>query len=172
MSADRGASSGATEVREFGELTRDMVLAGTVVPLDPERRPGSFLARSDPRDVARVDTARGGPGSARCVADAPALLESYAGTVAALNAKVPVVLVHRLWSDPIAALINEIALALDRTGTRWAVTGGAASSLLAPYLSTVSIVELYGAPCRNHHVAATRDSSPRQRSSDLSTPTV
>jgi len=41
--------------REFGELTREMVLAGTVVPLDPDRRPGSFLARSDPRDVARVE---------------------------------------------------------------------------------------------------------------------
>ena len=40
---------------EYEGLCADLVEAGTFLPLDPARRPGSFLARSDPSDVARVE---------------------------------------------------------------------------------------------------------------------
>ena len=40
---------------EFEQLSQQLVDAGTFVRLDPEKRPGSFWATTDPSDVARVE---------------------------------------------------------------------------------------------------------------------
>jgi phosphoenolpyruvate carboxykinase (GTP) len=41
---------------EWNQLTQTLVEAGTLRRLNPDRRPNSFLANSDPRDVARVES--------------------------------------------------------------------------------------------------------------------
>ncbi|HUA55101.1 MAG TPA: phosphoenolpyruvate carboxykinase (GTP) [Candidatus Sulfotelmatobacter sp.] len=41
--------------QEYEALCRQMVADGTLMPLNPAKRPDCFLARSDPRDVARVE---------------------------------------------------------------------------------------------------------------------
>lgn len=42
-------------LKEYDQLCEKMALQGTAIPLNEKLRPHSFLSRSDPRDVARVE---------------------------------------------------------------------------------------------------------------------
>ncbi|MBO0807042.1 MAG: hypothetical protein J2P32_01925 [Actinobacteria bacterium] len=85
-----------------------------------------------------------GPRSARRVVNVGAFLDAYAEAAARQRRQQVPVLVHRLWNgDPLGTLAAAIGPALVRAHARWAVTGTAASVLLAPYLSDVTTLELY-----------------------------
>jgi len=101
------------------------------------------LARLERLGLLERRASQRGPGSARRIVDPGRLLDEYAAAVSALRAREPTVLIHRLLRDALVDLSTEIAPALDKEGIDWAVTGTAASAVLAPYLSDVTVLQLY-----------------------------
>ncbi len=88
-----------------------------------------------------------GPQSARRVINGDGLLDAYAKAAAEQRRKQSPVLVHRLWnSDPLQTLASEVGPALAKADASWAVTSAAASLLLAPYLTDVTVLDLYVDP--------------------------
>jgi SOS-response transcriptional repressor LexA len=104
----------------------------------------SALARLEHLGFLERPRALRGPQSARRIANINTFLDTYAKAAAEQRQKQLPVLVHRLWDrDPLDTLAAGIGPALTRANARWAVTGAAASVLLAPYLSDVTTLELY-----------------------------
>lgn len=104
----------------------------------------SALSRLEDLGFLERPYALRGPQSARRIVNINAFLDTYVKAAAEQRQKQSPVLVHRLWKgDPLETLALEIGPALTRANADWAVTGAAASILLAPYLTDVTILELY-----------------------------
>jgi hypothetical protein len=127
------ALSGTTPTVEAIERATGLSRNATASALSRLERLG-FLDRRN---------AQRGPMSARQITDTNAFLDAYATAASERRATQPVVLIHRLWNDPLETLRDAIAPALNNEDARWAITGAAASALLAPYLSDVTTLELY-----------------------------
>jgi hypothetical protein len=129
----------------------EAALSGTAPTVDAIERETGLSRNATAGALTRLErlgfldrpNAQRGPMSARHIVDTKAFLDAYATAASERRAKQPVVLVHRLWSDPLETLRDAIAPALNHGSVRWAVTGVAASVLLAPYLSDVTTLELY-----------------------------
>lgn len=128
----------------------EAILSGTEPRVDTVQHATGLSRGATAKALAQLEhdglldraTARG-PGSARRVADAAGILDRYSTAVAALADKTPVVRLHRLWDDPLDSLSRDLAPRLTAGRVAWAATGVAASMLLAPYLSNLTVVELY-----------------------------
>lgn len=101
------------------------------------------LARLERRGLLDRPGTKRGRGVSRRVVDIDAFIDEYAEAAGGFRAKQRVVLVHKLSADLLETLDTEIGPALTAGGFTWAVTGAAASTLLAPYLGDVTVVELY-----------------------------
>ena len=85
--------------------------------------------------------ARRGRFSARQVSDPDRLLEAYASAIERAPASIGLQ-VGVTWRDPVAGL-EEAGRKWDKTKRRWAATGAAAASVMAPYLTAVTTTEVY-----------------------------
>jgi hypothetical protein len=101
------------------------------------------LASLEKLDLLERPKSERGPQSARRVIDPDVFLDQYASAAASLRRKKPIIKLHRLWKDPLESFQFEIGPALSNNLTTWAITGAAASVLIAPYLSDFTVVELY-----------------------------
>ena len=101
------------------------------------------LARLERLELLTRPGQKRGRGVSRQIADVDTFIDTYTEAAAGLRAKQKVIRFHRLWADPLATFASEVAPALRTNNVPWAVTGSAASTLLAPYLGDVTIVELY-----------------------------
>lgn len=79
--------------------------------------------------------------SARRLTDPELFLSAYVAAVDSMPAKISLP-VGVTWRDPVAELIK-VGREWDKANLDWASTGAAAASVIGPYLTTVTTVEVY-----------------------------
>ena len=101
------------------------------------------LSRLERRGLLERPATKRGPNASRRIVDVDSFIDQYTEAAGEFRKRQKVVRVHRLWANPLDVLDIEIGPGLTAMGITWAVSGAAASTLLAPYLSDVTVVELY-----------------------------
>jgi len=137
LAVAEAALSGVTPTVESIEEATGLSRHATAIGLAQLERLG-LLARP---------TARRGPKSGRQIVDYADFLDNYSKVAIERRSRQKVLRFHRLWEgNAVATLRTEIAPALSTLEHHWAVTGTAASQLIAPYLSDVTTLDLYVDP--------------------------
>ena len=101
------------------------------------------LARLEELGLLERRGASRGPTSYREVVDRDRCIDAYVDAAGAFRTKDEVVKIHTVMREPLESLEHHIAPQFRDNKFRWAVSGVAASMLLAPYLSDFSVVECY-----------------------------
>jgi hypothetical protein len=99
------------------------------------------MARFEQR--GRLTRPKRGRGVARQIVDLDALIDDYAEAAKGFRAQQKNMRLHRLMADPLDVVAMDIGPNLNSVGATWAVTGAVASTLLAPYLTDVAVLEIY-----------------------------
>ena len=133
LAAAEAVLAGATPTVEAIQVATGRSRGGTA----------NALARLEKLGLLHRSQGTRGRESARSVVNHDSFLDGYAAAAAMLRPSQRVILIHRLWKDPLETFESEIGPALNRNSESWAVTGVGASILLAPYLTDVTVVELY-----------------------------
>lgn len=92
--------------------------------------------------LKRPDVERG-PRSGRQIVSVEQLLEAYATAAGRAWRTADTRLFHRVWRDPLQGLVSDLAPALNTASVTWAAGGTTASQLVAPYLTSLTVLQLY-----------------------------
>jgi hypothetical protein len=101
------------------------------------------MARFEKRGRLTRPGPKRGRGVARQIVDVDAFIDDYADAAKGFRAQQKRMRLHRLMADPVNIAKMDIGPNLNAVGATWAVTGTAASTLLAPYLTDVAVLEVY-----------------------------
>jgi hypothetical protein len=101
------------------------------------------LARFEARGRLGRPGPKRGHGSGRQILDMENFIDDYVIAARDFRRSQRVRKLHRLMADPLYVLREEMGPVLRAIGVKWALTGAAASLLLAPYLTNVTVLELY-----------------------------
>jgi len=104
------------------------------------------LARFENRGRLGRPGPKRGHGSARQILDLEGFIDDYAIAACKFRSRQRVRRLHRLMADPLHVLEVEMGPTLRSFGAKWALTGAGASMLLAPYLTEITVLELYVDP--------------------------
>ncbi len=104
------------------------------------------LARFENRGHLGRPGPKRGHGSARQILDLEGFIDDYVIAACEFRNKQRVRRLHRLMTDPLQVLEGEMGPSLRSFGVKWALTGAGASMLLAPYLTELTVLELYVDP--------------------------